>query len=798
MGLVSKFRGCAVALLLGLSVSVTPAQAGSEFHRDPPPRAPAPDTCAHWENPTFAPDRPPFRTDHVAVLDAAHRRMIVCGGELQWNQSGSDVWICALDRSRTWTRFANLDLSPPFIRSSGLSGAFDSRRNRMIVFGASGSADAIEAWALTLDPGPHWARLAVAGQSPQRVTQASAIYDEASDRMLVFGGSVETLDNQPTVNTVWSLSLGAAPAWTELHPAGELPSPRKASTAVYDSRHHRMLVFGGSPQYPEAPSDTDRVWLLSLDANPAWSSVAPVGSHPLAQREHAACYDPVHDEMIVLAGLRLGEYVSDGSLEAWRFPLGSMQWSRIDTQETPLARRSASAIFDTRLDRVIMFGGHAVDNYNSNECWSLSLDRGPVWQLISPPAGSSSPQVGGRGVIDPKRRRLIYAQHDHSVWALSLDRAPQWQQILPASPPVDRFPRFWSFLVLDAARDRVLGFDDRDLWALGLDPGAAWEKVASLGDPPHRRAIPSLVLDPVGDRLLMFGGCIQSTAFDGGCNTTNELWSFDLSRPSGWTRLSIPGNNPPPMYFHSGIFDPRRHRMVISGGDAFGTSGERLPRQTWALSLEGNPAWTKLEITGPTTLSVGPFAAYDERNDRILDLGYAGTSLSSLSLRDNRITLISPTGTPPEETLWRQLAFDPTANRLVIYGTNEPAYEHRQELMFAQFTDCTSDDDGHGHGRSDGDDKPSRDNHRPRITWANSTSFAERPELSLALASTAPATIEAFDITGRRVWRDAVAASVSVLTTSTLRLPASLPQGVYMVRATQAGESSSTRVVVLK
>ena len=238
--------------------------------------------------------------------------------------------------------------------------------------------------------------------------------------------------------------------------------------------------------------------------------------------------------------------------------------------------------------------------------------------------------------------------------------------------------------------------------------------------------------------------------------------------------------------------------MVISGGDAFGPSGDPLPRQTWALSLVGDPAWTKLEIAGPTTLSVGPFAAYDERNDRILDLGYAGTSLSSLSLRDNRITLISPTGTPPEETLWRQLAFDPTANRLVIYGTNEPAYEHRQELMFAQFTDCTSDDDGHGHGRSDGDDKPSRDNHRPRITWANSTSFAERPELSLALASTAPATIEAFDITGRRVWRDAVAASVSVLTTSTLRLPASLPQGVYMVRATQAGESSSTRVVVLK
>ena len=795
MGLVSKFRGCAVVLFLGLGVFVTPAQAGSEFHRDPPPRAPVADTCAHWENPTIAPDRPPFRADHIAVLDAAHRRMIVCGGELPFGERGSEVWVCALDRSRTWTRFANVDPSPPFIRSSGLSGAFDSRRNRVIVFGASGSADTIEAWALTLDPSPRWTRLTVAGQSPQGVTQAAAIYDEASDRMLLFGGTVETLYNRPTVNTLSSLSLGATPTWTELHPAGELPSPRQASTAVYDSRHHRMLVFGGSPQYPEAPSDTDRVWLLSLDANPTWSSVAPAGSHPLAQREHAACYDPVHDEMIVLGGLRLGEYVSEGSLEAWRFPLGSMQWSRIDTQETPVARRSASAIFDTRLDRVIMFGGHAVGSYNSNDCWSLSLDRGPVWELISPSAGATSPQVGGRGVLDPKRRRLIYAQHDHSVWSLSLDRTPHWQQILPASPPVDRFPRFWSFLVLDAARDRVLGFDDRDLWALGLSSGASWEKLARLGDPPPRGSAPSLVLDPIGDRLLMFGGCVPQG--DGTyCNSTNALWTFDLSRPSEWKRLVIPGDNPPPMSFHSGIFDSRRHRMVISGGDAFGPRGERLARQTWALSLEGDPVWTKLEIAGPTALSVGSTAAYDEPNDRILDLGYSGSALSALSLRDNRISALAPTGTPPEETFLRQLAFDPVANRLVIYGTNPPAYEHRQDVMFAQFTDCPKNADG--RGRCDSDDNPGRDHHGPRISWANATAFAERPELSLALASTAPATIEAFDITGRRVWHEAVAGSAGDRTTSTLRLPASLPQGVYLVRATQAGESANTRVVVLK
>ena len=796
MGLVSNLRGRVVALFLSLSVSVTPAQAGSELHRDPPPRAPAPDTCARWENPTFAPDRPPFRTNHVAVLDVAHRRMIVCGGDLQWGQSGSDVWICSLDRSRTWTRLANVDPSPPFIHSPGLSGVFDSRRNRVIVLG-TGSAGTSEAWALTLDSRPQWTQLAVAGPSPQPVTEASALYDEASDRMLVFGGKKDDFETRPTLNTVSSLSLGDTPAWTELHPSGELPSPREEATTVYDSRHHRMVVFGGTPWSQDVPPDSDRVWLLSLDTNPAWSNVAPIGPHPLARRAHAACYDPLHDEMIILGGFGLWDHQSEGPLDAWGFSLDRMQWSRIDTPRAPLGRNSASALFDVKGHRVIMFGGQPVGGYIANECWSLSLDRRPEWELISPPAGPPFPEMGGRGVFDRKRRRLIFAQYDRSVWALSLSRTSQWQQVLPPSPAADRptYPNFWSALLLDAARDRVLGFDGRDLWALGLDSGTAWEKLSRLGDLPPRSGEPSLVLDPIGDRVLMCGGCIAQG--DGThCGATNLLLSYDLSQPSEWKRLAIPGDNPPPMYFHSGIFDPKRRRMVISGGHAFGPRGEQLPRQAWALSLQGEPVWTKLGIAGPSALSVGPFAVYDELNDRILDLGYAGTSFSSLSLRDNRITSLAPTGTPPEETLWRYLASDPAANRLVIYGPNQFAYEHRQELMFAQFKDCESD--GDGRGRSDGDDKPGRGHHRPQLTWTNATAFAERPVLSLTLASVAPATIEAFDITGRRVWQEGSAGSTGSRAATTLRLPASLPQGVYLVRATQAGEWASTRVVVLK
>ena len=55
-----------------------------------------------------------------------------------------------------------------------------------------------------------------------RALAHTAIYDPVRDRMVVFGG----YDGNGNRNDVWALSLSGSPAWSELTPAGSLPSAR--------------------------------------------------------------------------------------------------------------------------------------------------------------------------------------------------------------------------------------------------------------------------------------------------------------------------------------------------------------------------------------------------------------------------------------------------------------------------------------------------------------------------------------------------------------------------------------------
>jgi len=789
MNPASKFCRWLVPPLLAVVIGHLSAPAHADFREDALRHPSAADTCARWENPTLAPNRSPFMTDHVGVFDAADQRMIVCGGDPNLGADLRDVWICSLKGTPVWTRVAGLEPWPPFLNSRGTAAALDSRRNRMLIFGGTGGSLDCGVWALSLGPTPYWSKLDAAGPGPCSRSEASAIYDEAADRFVVFGGVTNGGSQPTTLNDVWALSLDEPPSWTELHPSGDPPSPREEPTAIYDARRQRMVVFGGSPWSTNVPPDTDRVWILSLGVAPQWMSVAPSGPHPLARRAHAACYDPNHDQMIVTGGFGMSDRFATEPMDAWRLSLDRMQWSSVDANAAPAGRGSLTAVFDPKHDRMIAFGGTSATEWATNECWSLSLRR-PEWTMISPSSlpPTPSPRLGGRGAFDPSSGRVVLALGNGETWALSPHGAARWRQILPADS-IFRVPHYWSYLIADVRRDRMLAFDDVDLWSLHLEPNPRWEKLPRVGNPPPARSGPSLVLDPIGDRLLLYGG-YATNGWDS-YRYLDDLWELPLSGPLQWRQVEIAGVRPPQMAFHSGVFDARRRRMVISGGHGSSLSS---PSQTWALALDGTAAWTQLGISGSADFRLGPFAAYDPVRERILGFDFTTAApLVALSLRDNRMVPLSPEGTQPEERLFRFFAFDPRSDRLVVFGPNMLSYQQRQDLMFVQFADCAP----HPPGWSTSDSAVMLHG-RPRIAWRGLTDPGGRAEISLVLESGAPAAVEAFDIGGRRVWREPMETSTAGRTVTTLELPASLMPGIYLVRAIQGNEVATTRVVVLR
>ena len=152
------------------------------------------------------------------------------------------------------------------------------------------------------------------------------------------------------VGDVWALSLSGSPAWTQLSPSGAPPDPRYFHTAIYDPVRDRMLIADGNT----ASGNPDDVWELSL-STPAWSQLVTTGSLPGGRYLASAIYDPKRDRMVLFAGYD----PSSGPVNtAWELTLsGSPTWNQLVTfGRTPLPRYGHAAIYDPVRDRIATFG----------------------------------------------------------------------------------------------------------------------------------------------------------------------------------------------------------------------------------------------------------------------------------------------------------------------------------------------------------------------------------------------------------------------------------------------------------
>src|SRR5205085_10354648 len=103
--------------------------------------------------------------------------------------------------------------------------------------------------------------------SPPPRTLGAAVYDQANNRLIIFGGATYAdLNSNPSayLKDVWVLTnangQGGTPAWIQLNPSGPLPAPRYGQSAVYDAAGNRLIIYGGG--FP-SPTSSDG-WVLTL------------------------------------------------------------------------------------------------------------------------------------------------------------------------------------------------------------------------------------------------------------------------------------------------------------------------------------------------------------------------------------------------------------------------------------------------------------------------------------------------------------------------------------------------------
>jgi len=108
-----------------------------------------------------------------------------------------------------------------------------------------------------------------------------------------------------------------------------------------------------------------------------------------------------------------------------------------------------------------------------------------------------------------------------------------------------------------------------EVWALNLS-AQRWRLVETTGDKPPATEDHSLIYDPNGNRLILFGG------EDG--RTWNNLYALDLAS-NRWHNLTSPET--PAREDHVAVYDSRGKRMIVWGGH----DNHTLDSDLWSFGL---------------------------------------------------------------------------------------------------------------------------------------------------------------------------------------------------------------------
>ncbi|MBN2362048.1 MAG: hypothetical protein JXR83_21530 [Deltaproteobacteria bacterium] len=194
------------------------------------------------------------------------------------------------DRHRFWTRVADAD------QPGGLHGpkaAFHRALGQVMLYGGSTDVDwgpySAALWrydgtAWTCEcaacaPGPRWGH--------------GLVYDAAGDRLLLYGGRA---DGTSSTSDLWEWT--EAGGFVQLYPSGASPAPRHGMYAAYDEARDRMVVFGGRRADIGATSD-----LWEYDGG-QWHQIATTVPWPTRRFDsgQVATYDRLGRGFVIYAG----------------------------------------------------------------------------------------------------------------------------------------------------------------------------------------------------------------------------------------------------------------------------------------------------------------------------------------------------------------------------------------------------------------------------------------------------------------------------------------------------------------
>lgn len=523
---------------------------------------------------------------------------------------------------------------------------------------ALGPAPAPAAAAPLALTGPAGTWTPIRGGIPDR-GYTPMVYDAAENVFITHGG---TTWSGYDLNQTWSYDP-VANLWTNLT-AGGGPAPRSGFGMVYDSRADFVVLFGGRDVAGSFYSDT---WLYNVSVN-AWVPLFPANLPP-ARASFGMVYDSAADRILVFGG-----YAPSSLRDTWSFDLTNHTWTDLSPAISPSPRDLPSMAYDAAADLTVLFGGDAVNFPGGiDDTWTYDYGTN-TWTNVT---GTTAPpaRIGGAMSYDSTAQLVILFGGDtypgavNDTWTYDASQ-DAWANVSGTVAPSTYLVS--EGMAFDPVRDLTLLFGGI------FDPGAAhsfWSfdlaarTWTNLGTPVTglARAFESLVYDSGEGVLVMFGGI---TYVPGGTDVTNQTWTLDPG--SGVWANRTGGETPPARSNASMAYDPVAGRIILFGGGPFPGI---YRNDTWSFN-PGTDTWTNVTTAGPSPRGSAAMA-YDANQDRMLLFGGAGPAgylgdTWSYDVGTETWTNVTP-ATSPSPRVSDMMAFDPAANRSVLFGGYGPS-----------------------------------------------------------------------------------------------------------------------------
>ncbi len=288
------------------------------------------------------------------------------------------------------------------------------------------------------------------------------------------------------------------------------PVGRMWASMLFRSKSEQVILFGGGR--------LNDMWFWSTGAKD-WEAVDQ-GIPPNLTRVGGAiaAYDSRADQMIIYFYKGIGV-----PGETWAYDFQTSAWRNLKAANTPIGRRFTTLVYDSESDRIILFGGVLSDDSSAptDETWAFDYAANR-WTQMNPAAHPPAVYYL-QAVYESKSDRVIVwggrpAASENAVWSYDYNRDTWTKVVYQDGPRQDGD----GALVYAADLNRVFLYINSQFWS--YDPVSNhWENLSNPNGPGERYGA-SMVYDEKDHRLLLFGGTGGETdtwLYD----PANQVWS---------------------------------------------------------------------------------------------------------------------------------------------------------------------------------------------------------------------------------------------------------------------------------